>query len=226
MSHSENIAHDIQQMAKQAKKAARSLVTLSTEAKNNVLLHMADVIDAKRQYIQKENVKDLNAGKEKGLSAAMLDRLELSDKVIAAMMAGLREVAALPDPVGAVEKMVKRPNGLLVGRMRVPLGVIGMIYESRPNVTVDAAALCLKAGNAILLRGGSEAIHSNRALASVLQEALKSQGVAAEAIQVIPMIDREAVNIMLNQEEYLDLIIPRGGKGLFGLSQRLLVSLC
>ncbi len=214
MSHSENIAHDIQQMAKQAKKAARSLVTLSTEAKNNVLLHMADVIDAKRQYIQKENAKDLTAGKEKGLSAAMLDRLELSDKVIASMMAGLREVAALPDPVGAVAKMVKRPNGLLVGRMRVPLGVIGMIYESRPNVTVDAAALCLKAGNAILLRGGSEAIHSNRALASVLQEALKSQGVSAEAIQVIPMIDREAVNIMLNQEEYLDLIIPRGGEGL------------
>lgn len=153
MNQSENIAHDIREMAKQAKAAARTLATLSTEAKNNVLLHMAEAIDLKRQYIQEENAKDLSAGKEKGLSAAMLDRLELSDKVIASMMEGLREVAALPDPVGAVEKMVKRPNGLMVGRMRVPLGVIGMIYESRPNVTVDAAALCLKAGNAILLRG-------------------------------------------------------------------------
>ena len=214
MNHSENIAHDIQEMAKQAKAAARTLATLSTEAKNNVLLHMAEAIDLKRQYIQEENAKDLAAGKEKGLSAAMLDRLELSDKVIASMMEGLREVAALPDPVGAVEKMVKRPNGLMVGRMRVPLGVIGMIYESRPNVTVDAAALCLKAGNAILLRGGSEAIHSNRALASVLQEALESQGVATEAIQVIPTTDRKAVTIMLSQEDYLDLIIPRGGEGL------------
>ncbi len=214
MSNSEKLASDIQQMARRAKNAARSLVTLSTEAKNNVLLHMADVIDARRHYIQEENAKDLAAGREKGLSAAMLDRLELSDKVIASMMEGLREVAALPDPVGEVEKLSKRPNGLLVGRMRVPLGVIGMIYESRPNVTVDAAALCLKAGNAIVLRGGSEAIHSNRALASVLQQALQSQGVAADAIQVIPVTDREAVNIMLSQEEYLDLIIPRGGEGL------------
>ena len=175
---------------------------------------MAAAIDEKREFIQAENRKDLTAGREKGLSAAMLDRLELSDNVIASMMRGLHEVAALPDPVGEVEKMSKRPNGLLVGRMRVPLGVIGMIYESRPNVTVDAAALCLKAGNAILLRGGSEAIHSNRALASVLQDALQSQGIAADAIQVIPVTDREAVNVMLSQEEYLDLIIPRGGEGL------------
>lgn len=214
MSHSEKLAYDIREMARKAKNAARGLVSLSTEAKNSVLLHMADAIDARRHYIQTENKKDLAAGKEKGLSSAMLDRLELSDKVITSMMEGLREVAALPDPVGEVEKMVKRPNGLMVGRMRVPLGVIGMIYESRPNVTVDAAALCLKAGNAILLRGGSEAIHSNRALAAVLQESLHSQGVAAEAIQVIPVTDREAVNIMLSQEEYLDLIIPRGGEGL------------
>jgi len=130
------------------------------------------------------------------------------------MRDGLAEVAALPDPVGEVEKMVKRPNGLLVGRMRVPLGVIGMIYESRPNVTVDAAALCLKAGNAIILRGGSEAIHSNRALALVLQEALLSQGISGDAIQVIPVTDRAAVNFMLSQEESIDLIIPRGGEGL------------
>ena len=201
-------------MAKGAKKAARTLVSLSAEAKNEVLLHMAATIDAKRSFIQAENLKDLEAGREKGLSPAMLDRLELSDSVIDSMMNGLHEVAALADPVGEIENMVRRPNGLLVGRMRIPLGVIGMIYESRPNVTVDAAALCLKAGNAILLRGGSEAIHSNMALASVLQEALSSQGVNSDAIQVIPVTDREAVNIMLAQEEYLDLIIPRGGEGL------------
>ncbi len=209
-----NLEKDIKDMAVRAKKAARSLVSLSTKAKNNVLLRMAAGIDAKREYIQAENAKDLAAGREKGLSPAMLERLELSDKVIASMMTGLAEVAALPDPVGEIEKMLKRPNGLMVGRMRIPLGVIGMIYESRPNVTVDAAALCLKAGNAIILRGGSEAIHSNRALASVLQEVLESEGIAADAIQVIPVTDRAAVNIMLSQEEYIDLIIPRGGEGL------------
>jgi glutamate-5-semialdehyde dehydrogenase len=208
------LAKEIRDMAKRAKKAARSLITLSTEAKNNVLLDMAAVIDEQRAFIQEENKKDLVAGKEKGLSDAMLDRLELSDAVIESMKNGLAEVAALPDPVGEITKMVKRPNGLMVGRMRIPLGVIGMIYESRPNVTVDAAALCLKAGNAILLRGGSEAIHSNRALASVLQEALTRQGIASDAIQVIPVTDREAVTLMLNQEEYLDLIIPRGGENL------------
>ncbi len=209
-----DLANTITDMARRAKKAARSLVVLSTQDKNSVLLHMAAALDEKREFIQTENGKDLTAGRDKGLSAAMLDRLELSDAVINSMMKGLHEVAALPDPVGEIEKMAKRPNGLLVGRMRVPLGVIGMIYESRPNVTVDAAALCLKAGNAILLRGGSEAIHSNRALASVLQEALQSHGIAADAIQVIPVTDREAVNIMLTQEAYLDLIIPRGGEGL------------
>ncbi|HID70456.1 MAG TPA: glutamate-5-semialdehyde dehydrogenase [Desulfobacterales bacterium] len=209
-----NLEQDIKDLAGRAKKAARTLVALSTDAKNKVLLHMSAAIDEKRDFIQAENKKDLAAGKEKGLSAAMLDRLELSDKVIESMRNGLSEVAALPDPVGEIEKMVKRPNGLLVGRMRVPLGVIGMIYESRPNVTVDAAALCLKAGNAIILRGGSEAIHSNRALASVLQEALLSQGISGDAIQVIPVTDREAVNFMLSQEESIDLIIPRGGEGL------------
>jgi len=209
-----DLEKDIQDMAVRAKKAARTLVSLSTKAKNDVLLRMAAGINEKRNYIQAENTKDLIAGKEKGLSSAMLDRLELSDRVIDSMMAGLSEVAALPDPVGEIEKMVKRPNGLMVGRMRIPLGVIGMIYESRPNVTVDAAALCLKAGNAIILRGGSEAIYSNRALASVLQEVLEGEGIAADAIQVIPITDREAVNIMLRQEEYIDLIIPRGGEGL------------
>lgn len=209
-----NLADDIREMAKRAKMAARTLVTLSTETKNNVLLHMATALVEQRDFIQNENKKDIVGAQKKGLSSAMLDRLELSDAVIESMCSGLAEVAALPDPVGAISNMARRPNGLLVGRMRVPLGVIGMIYESRPNVTVDAAALCLKAGNAILLRGGSEAIHSNRALASVLQDALKSQGIAPDAIQVIPVTDREAVTLMLKQEEYLDLIIPRGGEGL------------
>ena len=209
-----SLENEISDMAQKARKAARTLVTLSTESKDNVLLHMADAIDKQRDFIQKENEKDLAAGKEKGLSTAMLDRLALTDAVIESMRKGLAEVAALPDPVGEISKMVKRPNGLMVGKMRIPLGVIGMIYESRPNVTVDAAALCLKAGNAIVLRGGSEAIHSNRALASVLQDALKSQGISSDAIQVIPMTDRDAVTILLTQEEYIDLIIPRGGESL------------
>lgn len=201
-------------MAREAKKAARTVACLSTEVKNRVLLTMADQLLEKRDYIQAENRKDLEAGAAKGLSAAMLDRLNLSPKVIGSMVAGLKEVAALPDPVGEVLEMNKRPNGLMVGRMRIPLGVIGMIYESRPNVTVDAAALCLKAGNAILLRGGSEAIHSNLALARILQEVLAAEQVSPAAVQVIPTTDREAVTAMLRLEEQIDLIIPRGGEGL------------
>jgi len=204
----------IKKMAIQAKKAARNVANLSTEAKNNVLGRMAEALTTQKKYIQQENEKDLAAGREKGLSSAMLDRLELSDKVMDAMVIGLKEVAALPDPVGEVSEMIKRPNGLMVGRMRIPLGVIGMIYESRPNVTVDAAALCLKAGNAILLRGGSEAIHSNLALARVLQEALAAEQVDSAAVQVIPVTDREAVSVMLSLEEQIDLIIPRGGESL------------
>ena len=209
-----SIQETIGQMAVEAKKAARTMANLSTNAKNNALLKMAEALMAQKAYIQQENSKDLAAGREKGLSSAMLDRLELSDKVMDSMVTGLKEVAALPDPVGEVSEMMKRPSGITVGRMRIPLGVIGMIYESRPNVTVDAAALCLKAGNAILLRGGSEAIHSNLALAKVLQEALASENIDAAAIQVIPVTDREAVNVMLTLEEQIDLIIPRGGEGL------------
>lgn len=201
-------------MARQAGKAARGMLALSTESKNRVLHNMARALDEQRDFIRKENEKDLAAGREKGLAAAMLDRLTLSDKVMQSMMNGLREVAALPDPVGEISDMVKRPSGIMVGRMRIPLGVIGMIYESRPNVTVDAAALCLKAGNAILLRGGSEAIHSNLALAKVLQQAFAEENIDPAAIQVIPVTDREAVNIMLALEEDIDLIIPRGGEGL------------
>jgi len=201
-------------MAQRAKKAARSLVSLPTETKNSLLRQMAVALEEKRQFIQQQNRKDLTAGQEKGLSAAMLDRLELSDKVMDSMIGGLLEVAALPDPVGEIMNLRKRPNGLMVGRMRVPLGVIGMIYESRPNVTVDAAALCLKAGNAIILRGGSEAIHSNLALAEVLQGVLASFEIDSAAIQVVPVTDRAAVKVLLAQDEFIDLIIPRGGEGL------------
>jgi len=209
-----SIQETIRQMAMAAKKASRNMANLSTMAKNNALLKMAEALLDQKTYIQQENEKDLVAGRAKGLSAAMLDRLALTDKVIAGMVGGLREVAALPDPVGEVSEMAKQPSGITVGRMRIPLGVIGMIYESRPNVTVDAAALCLKAGNAILLRGGSEAIHSNLALAKVLQEVLAAEKIEAAAVQVIPVTDREAVTAMLTLDEQIDLIIPRGGESL------------
>ena len=208
------VQETITSMAKAARRAARGMAALSTEVKNRALLKMADELLAQRATIQAENDKDLVAGREKGLSSAMLDRLQLTEKVMQSMVNGLREVAALPDPVGEITEMNRRPNGLMVGRMRIPLGVIGMIYESRPNVTVDAAALCLKTGNAIILRGGSEAIHSNLALARVLQEVLVSEKVPAAAIQVIPTTDREAITTMLSLEEEIDLIIPRGGEGL------------
>jgi len=214
MSHDQELDNSIRLMARKAKKAARSLVSLSAEIKNSLLRQMAVALEEKRSYIQQQNRKDLVAGQEKGLSAAMLDRLELSDKVMASMIGGLLEVAALPDPVGEIMNLSRRPNGLMVGRMRVPLGVIGMIYESRPNVTVDAAALCLKAGNAIILRGGSEAIHSNLALAEVLQGVLADFEIDPAAIQVVPVTDRAAVKVLLLQDEYIDLIIPRGGEGL------------
>lgn len=209
-----SVQNTVVSLAIAAKKAARKLAFESTTRKNNVLLRMAESLRKREEFIQAENEKDLLAGREKGLSNAMLDRLALTGKVIESMVEGLHEVAALPDPVGQVEEMIRRPNGLMVGRMRIPLGVIGMIYESRPNVTVDAAALCLKSGNAVILRGGSEAINSNLALAKVLQEALAAENIAAAAIQVIPVADREAVNVLLTLEDYLDLIIPRGGEGL------------
>ena len=209
-----SVQNTVESLAVAARKAARDVASLSTTSKNNVLLRMGGALQEQKGYIQAENEKDLAKGREKGLSAAMLDRLALTDEVIESMIVGLREVVALPDPVGEISEMNKRPNGIMVGRMRIPLGVIGMIYESRPNVTVDAAALCLKAGNAILLRGGSEAIHSNLALAKVLQDALASEEITPAAIQVVPTTDREAVNVLLSLEEYIDLIIPRGGEGL------------
>lgn len=204
----------IEEMAERAKHASRSLANLSTDKKNMILHQVAEILSERKSAIQAENIKDLQAGKMKGLSDAMLDRLALTDMVIESMREGLFEVINLPDPIGQVTEMKKRPNDLLVGRMRVPLGVIGMIYESRPNVTIDAAALCLKTGNSVILRGGSEAIYSNLALASVLQDALSKVGVNPDAVQVVPITDRGAVTTLLNQESAIDLIIPRGGEGL------------
>lgn len=204
----------IVEMAERAKHASRSLANLSTDKKNMILHQVAEILSERKSAIQAENTKDLQAGKMKGLSDAMLDRLALTDMVIESMREGLFEVINLPDPIGQVTEMMKRPNDLLVGRMRVPLGVIGMIYESRPNVTIDAAALCLKTGNSVILRGGSEAIYSNLALASVLQDALSRAGVDPHAVQVVAITDRGAVTTLLNQESAINLIIPRGGEGL------------
>ena len=204
----------IAKMAKEARKAAREVAKLSTTVKNDVLLRTAERIIEARGKLQEENEKDLKKAKDKGVTSAFMDRLRLSDKVIDSMADGLRDVAALPDPVGEVPKMWKRPNGLTVGRVRIPLGVIGMIYESRPNVTIDAAGLCLKAGNAVILKGGSDALYSNLALGSILQEVLTEFSVPGEAVQVVSTTDREAVTELLKREEEIDVIIPRGGEGL------------
>ncbi|MDH3346689.1 MAG: glutamate-5-semialdehyde dehydrogenase [Desulfobulbaceae bacterium] len=210
----EDIEKKVREMARDAKRGSRKLASCSTETKNRILYKIADELIAQKKFIAAENNKDLSAGREKGLSSAMLDRLELNDKVIESMVTGLREIAALPDPVGEIDDMKRRPSGILVGRMRIPLGVVGMIYESRPNVTVDAAALCLKSGNATILRGGSEAIYSNLALAGIMQQVLAEEKIDPAVIQVIPFTDRHGVNVLLTLEEDIDLIIPRGGEGL------------
>ena len=204
----------IERMAKDAKAASRALRKAQREEKDAALTLMANRLGERKKNIQKENQKDLDLAREKGLSSAMIDRLTLNDKTIESMSEGLREVVALPDPVGEVTRMWKRPNGLVVGRMRIPLGVIGFIYESRPNVTVDAAGLCLKSGNAVILKGGSEAIHSNLILADILRQALEEAGLPQKAIQVVPTTEREAVGVLLSLEDDVDIIIPRGGEGL------------
>ncbi len=209
-----DIQGTVKKIADDALTASRPLSHVSANAKNAALLRMADELIGHRDFILSENSRDVTGAREKGLSAAMIDRLMVKDATIEAMAQGLREVAALPDPVGKVTSMWRRPNGLLVGRMRIPLGVIGIIYESRPNVTVDASALCLKSGNAVILRGGSEAIHSNLAIASVLEDVLRESPLPDKAIQVIPFTDREAVSTMLQLDEHIDLIIPRGGEEL------------
>jgi len=208
------IADQVLHIATKAKEASEGLAALPSGVKDRALLRMAEDLLAKADFLKAENALDVACAREKGLSGAMIDRLTLKDGTIEAMAKGLREVAALPDPVGRITSMWRRPNGLLVGRMRIPLGVIGIIYESRPNVTADAAALCLKSGNAVILRGGSEAIHSNRAIAGILREVLRESGIPEGAIQVIPTTDREAVTEMLKLEDHIDLIIPRGGEEL------------
>ncbi len=209
-----DLAQTIEVLAKKSKTASTALMALSTKSKNDVLTRVAELLTVNRKQLQDTNAKDLAAGRAKGLSVAMLDRLCLSDAVIDAMIAGLEELCGLADPIGKIEDFVKRPNGLQVGRMRVPLGVIAMIYESRPNVTVDAAALCIKTGNAVILRGGSEAIHSNLALAAILQQALSEYRLDPNAVQVIPVTDRQAITHLLTLEADIDLVIPRGGESL------------
>lgn len=209
-----SIKDDVLNIAKRAREASFILSKIDAATKNRALEHMADALIAASAHLKAENLKDLEAAQMTGLTKAMIERLTLSDKVISSIAASLREVAVLPDPVGEVTKMWKRPNGLMVGKMRIPIGVIGIIYESRPNVTSDAAGLCLKSGNAVILRGGSEAINSNMAIAGVLNGAAVVSGIPAAAIQVMPVTDREAVLEMLKLEEYIDLIIPRGGEGL------------
>ena len=209
-----SLAGMIEDMAKEAKAASRQLRRAGRAQKDSTLELLAGKLIDRQADIIKENEKDLALARKAGLSAAMIDRLTMDYNVIRGMADGLREVAALPDPVGEVSGMWKRPNGLLVGRVRIPLGVIGFIYESRPNVTVDAAALCLKSGNTVILKGGSEAIHSNLILSDLLKQALVETGLPPKAIQIIPTTDREAVKILIGLDDYIDTIIPRGGEGL------------
>lgn len=201
-------------MAQAGRQAANQLVRVSSNQKNAALSSIAAGLEKETAFIQAENGKDLVQAEEKGLSTAMIDRLTVNDEIIASMVTGLNDVVELNDPVGTMSPTWIRPNGLQVARMRIPLGVIGIIYESRPNVTVDAAGLCLKAGNAVILRGGSEAFHSNQALAKIIHRALENSELPQTSVQVVPVREREAVLTLLQQEEFVDLIIPRGGEGL------------
>ncbi|MBK1692876.1 glutamate-5-semialdehyde dehydrogenase [Ectothiorhodospira mobilis] len=215
---SETVNGDIQQtmeaMGERARAASRILARADTGAKDRALRTMAERIEQRSEALMAENRRDLEAGERAGLDQALLDRLAFTPERLATMAEGLRQIAALPDPVGAISDLNYRPSGIQVGRMRVPLGVIGIIYESRPNVTVDAAGLCLKSGNAAILRGGSEAFHSNRVLAECIREGLESAGLPADAVQVVGTTDRAAVGALLRMQAYVDVIVPRGGKGL------------
>ncbi|MCD6185011.1 MAG: glutamate-5-semialdehyde dehydrogenase [Deltaproteobacteria bacterium] len=209
-----SIETNIINMAKDARAASRIIAKAPSSKKDAILLELADSIENNAESIKKENQKDLDLAADKGLSAAMIDRLTISDVTITSMATGLREIVALEDPVGAISKTIIRPNGLEVSRMRIPIGVIGIIYESRPNVTIDAAALCLKAGNAVILRGGSEALNSNRVLAGLISDVLAKAGLPEKVVQMVQVRDRQAINFLLNQTEFIDVIIPRGGEGL------------
>lgn len=208
------IQNDMNQLGRQARAASRVLALAPTALKNTALNKIASALETQAEQIISANAQDLAQGKADGLDAAMLDRLMLNDARVKVMADGLRQVANLPDPVGQVTDMAYRPSGIQVGKMRVPLGVVGMIYESRPNVTADAAALCLKSGNAVILRGGSEAIHSNRAIAQVIQLGLIEAGLPETAVQLVTTTDREAVGALIAMPEFVDVIIPRGGKSL------------
>jgi glutamate-5-semialdehyde dehydrogenase len=210
----EQVEVSIEKMARRARAAALASARLGADQRREALEAMADAIDAHRDEILAANALDLAAADANGVTGAMRDRLKLDEKAVKKVAAAVREVAAQEDPLGAVEDEIVRPNGLRVGRMRIPLGVIAMIYESRPNVTSDAAALCLKAGNAVILRGGSEAIHSNRAIAEALREGLEGTAVPVDAVQLVQTSDRSAIDVLLEQEESIDLVIPRGGEGL------------
>jgi glutamate-5-semialdehyde dehydrogenase len=209
-----DIKQQMQQLGQRARAASRLMAAAETRVKNAALHATVDAIDAARAALAAANAKDLDGGRAKGLSGAMLDRLELTPKRVDGMIEGLRQVAALADPIGEVGDMRYMPSGIQVGRMRVPLGVIGIIYESRPNVTVEAASLCLKSGNACILRGGSEALHSNTAIAACIRQGLLNAGLPEAAVQVVETTDRAAVGELITMPQYVDVIVPRGGKGL------------
>ncbi|MFP8930062.1 glutamate-5-semialdehyde dehydrogenase [Pseudomonas aeruginosa] len=210
----ESVLDYMSRLGRDARAASRLLARAATAQKNRALLAAADALDAARAELSHANEKDLAAGRANGLEPAMLDRLALTPARIDDMIEGLRQVATLPDPIGEIRDMRYVPSGIQIGKMRVPLGVVGIIYESRPNVTIDAASLCLKSGNATILRGGSEAIHSNQAIARCIQQGLAEAGLPAAAVQVVETTDRAAVGALISMPEYVDVIVPRGGKGL------------
>jgi len=209
-----DIKHYMEQLGQQARKASRAMARADSATRNRALTLIADAIERDAAQLRAANQLDMDAAAANGLAPAMLDRLALSDKAIATMVEGLRQIVALPDPIGEISGLKFRPTGIQVGQMRVPLGVIGIIYESRPNVTVDAAGLCIKSGNATILRGGSEAIHCNRALAKLVKEGLLGAGLPEDGVQVVDTTDRAAVGALITMPQYVDVIVPRGGKSL------------
>ena len=209
-----NITDYMEQVGRQARSASRAMARADTATRNRALLAIADAVERDAALLVAANRRDLDAAAGAGLAPAMVERLALSDKAIGTMVAGLRQMVALPDPIGEISNMKFRPSGIQVGQMRVPLGVIGIIYEARPNVTIDAAGLCIKSGNATILRGGSEAIHCNRALAAIVAEGLEHAGLPAHGVQIVDTVDRAAVGELITMPQYVDVIVPRGGKGL------------
>ena len=211
---SENLSAVIDLLAQQARQASFALSGASSSDKNNAIQSIARGLESNRKLLLEENLKDIDAGEENGLNEAMIDRLRLTHERIDGMVKGLRQLIELPDPVDSIIEQKVRPNGLKINKVRVPIGVIGIIYESRPNVTIDCAGLCLKSGNASILRGGKEAFHSNRALASIIEQALESSALPKDSVQLVPTVEKEALNHMLTLDDLIHCIIPRGGEGL------------